>query len=186
MRNLNRALWSHVSGPLQNRRMTDDAYLLQAKAITGRGATLNSFVILEDAAGFIDFATTVFGAREVRVARAPMPEGRLIHAEVQLGDSLLMLSDPQDGWDARPGLFQLWVSDIDALIERAVALGATVVTPPSPFYGSLTLARIEDPWSNLWWLYQPAPGQSDPRPAWEGGPDTIFRTVDEYMRAHAR
>lgn len=166
--------------------MTNDAYLLSGEAISGRGATLNPFLILEDAAGFIDFAVSVFGAQEVPEARTPTPEGRLIHAEVHFGDSLLMLSDPQEGWDARPGLFQLWVSDVDAIIERSAALGATVVTPPTPFYGSVTLARVEDPWSNLWWLYQPVPGQADPKPAWEGGPDTLFRTIDEDMRARAR
>lgn len=166
--------------------MADNAHLLQAEAITGRGTTLNPFVILRDAAGFIDFATTGLGAREVPEARTVTPDGLLIHAELQLGDSLLLLSDPQEGWKPQPGLFQVWVSDVDAIIEGAVTRGATVVTPPTPFYGSLTLARVEDPWSNLWWIYKPAPGQPDPKPAWEGGSDTVFRTLDEHMRSRAR
>lgn len=44
------------------------------------------------------------------------------------------------------------------VVER----GAAVVTPPTPFYGSLTLARVEDLWGNLWWLYHPVPDQPDP------------------------
>lgn len=166
--------------------MSDTARLLTGEDIPGRGRTLNPFVILQNAAGFIEFVTTVFGAHEVRDARTPTPDGRLIHAEVRMGESLLLLSDPQEGWEPRPGLFQVWVGDVHEVIDRAVTLRATTITPPTPFYGALTLARIEDAWSNLWWLYQPAPGQADPLPAWKGGPDTVFRTLDEYMRGQAR
>lgn len=69
------------------------------------------------------------------------------------------------------------------MIARALKRGAALVTAPTPFYGSLTLARVQDPWGNLWWLYQPIPGQPDPKPAWEGGSDAVFRTLDEHLRA---
>lgn len=163
--------------------MTNDQITLQAGVIPGRGRTLNPIVVLTDAAGFMKFAEEVLDAREVTEARTPTPTGKLIHAELRLGDSLLLLADPQEGWRTHPGMFQLWVSDIDLIVKRAVERGAVVVTPPTPFYGSLTLARLEDPWGNFWWMYQPAPGQPNPKPAWEGGPDTIFRTIDEYMRS---
>jgi len=156
---------------------------LEAGMITGRGRSLNPFVILEDAAGFIAFAEHVFDAVEVADARTPTPAGRLIHAELRVGDSLLLLADPQEGWGTHPGMFQVWVSDVDAVVARAVARDAALVTSPTPFYGSLKLARVQDPWGNLWWLYQPAPGQPDPKPAWEGGSDTVFRTLDEHLRA---
>jgi len=156
--------------------------VLEEAGITGRGRSLNPFIIVPDAAGFIRFAEHVFGAQEVVQARTPTPSGELIHAELRFGDSLLLLADPQLGWDPRPGMLQLWVSDADAMIAAAVEAGAIVVTPPTPFYGALTLARIQDPWRNLWWLYQPVPGQSDPLPAWEGGSDVVFRTLDEHLR----
>lgn len=66
--------------------------------------------------------------------------------------------------------------------SRVPPSGAVLVTAPTPFYGALTLARVQDPWGNLWWLYQPVPGLSDPKPSWEGGPDTVFRTLDEHLR----
>jgi uncharacterized glyoxalase superfamily protein PhnB len=165
--------------------MDDPPRILSETAITGRGSSVNPFVIVRDAAGFIDFASSVFGASEVMAARTATPSGLLIHAELKLGDSLLLLSDPQQGWAERPGLFQLWVSDVNAVIGDAAEYGATVVTPPTPFYGAVTLARLEDRWKNLWWLYQPCPGQANPKPAWEGGSDIVFRTIDEYMQGQS-
>lgn len=159
--------------------------VLAGDAITGRGHrghSVNPFIVVEDAAGFIDFAVEVLSAREFEAARTPLPDGRLIHAELRIGDSLVLLADRLEGWPLHPGLFQIWVSDIDHVLTRAVALGATVVTPATPFYGEVTLARVVDSWQNLWWLYAPAPGQPDPQPAWEGGSDVVFRTIDEHMR----
>jgi PhnB protein len=163
--------------------MAGDQITLDAGTITGRGNTLNPFIILEGAAGFITFAEEVFDAREVTEARTPTPAGKLIHAELRVGDSLVLLADTQEGWRTHSGMFQIWTSDVETVLRRAVDRGSVIVTPPTPFYGSLTLARIEDPWGNLWWVYQPTRGQPDPRPAWDGGPDTIFRTIDEYMRS---
>ena len=156
--------------------------VLSGNAIPGRGHSVNPFVVVDDAAGFIDFARAVFGAAEVERARTPTPDGKLIHAELVVGDALILLADRLEGWPRHPGLFQVWVRDVSDLIDRAIGLGATVVTPPTAFYGELTLARVVDPWQNLWWLYCPAPGQPDPQPAWEGGSDVVFRTLDEHLR----
>ncbi|MDQ2852705.1 MAG: hypothetical protein M3Y49_18605 [Actinomycetota bacterium] len=163
--------------------MTQELITLKTDQITGRGGSLNPFLILNDAAGFISFAERVFDAIEVVDARTPTPTGGLIHAELRVGDSLLLLGDVLDGWQPRPGLLQVWVADAETVVNRAVDRGARVVTPATPFYGSVTLARVEDPWGNLWWLYQPVLGQPDPKPAWEGGSDTVFRTLDEHLRS---
>ena len=71
------------------------------------------------------------------------------------------------------------------MLERATARGATTVTEPTPFYGETTLGRIVDPWQNIWWLWAPAPGQPDPVPHWEGGPNVVFSTLDEVLRSLA-
>jgi PhnB protein len=139
-------------------------------------------VIVDDAAGLIDFVTSVFGAEETKEARTPMPDGRLIHAQVRMGTVDLMMADRLDGWPARPGLLQVWVRDVAAVLSRAAEHGATTVTEPTPFYGETTLGRMLDPWQNVWWLYAPAPGRPDPRPSWEGGSDTVFATLDRAMR----
>jgi PhnB protein len=147
------------------------------------GAVLNPFLIVDDAAGLIDFLTAVFEVSETAEARTAMPDGRLIHAQLRFGTVDLMLADRLDGWPARPGLLQVWVADAAAVLSRGGARGATTVTAPTAFYGETTLARMLDPWGNLWWLYQPAPGRPDPAPAWEGGSDVVFATLDKQLRA---
>jgi PhnB protein len=149
------------------------------------GAVLNPFVILDDAAGFIDFVSDVFGVAETAEAHTPMPDGKLIHAQVRLGTVDLMVADRLDGWPARPGLLQVWVQDVATVLRRAGDLGASTVTEPTPFYGEVTLGRMLDGWQNLWWLYAPAPGQPDPVPAWTGGSDTVFRTLDRALKSLA-
>ncbi len=151
----------------------------------GGGAGLNPFVVVEGAAAFIDFLVEVFGGVEVAEARSPMPDGLLIHGEVTMGDAHLLLVDRLDCWPAHPGLLQLWVDDVEATLEDAKARGARTVTPATPFFAESTLGRMVDPWGNLWWLYSPTPGQADPTPPWEGGDDSIFRTIDDEMRARA-
>lgn len=156
--------------------------VLDARQVPGGEAPLNPFIVVDDAAGFVKFVVDVFGGAENKAARTPTPDGRLIHAEVVLGGPKVMLSDRLDGWPARPGLLQVWVDDVVTTLEAAATRGARTITPPSPFYGETTLGRMRDPWGNLWWLYAPAPGQSDPTPVWEGGDDTVFRTIDQAMK----
>ncbi len=88
--------------------MTQETITVVDRQITGRGRSLNPFAILTDTSGFIAFATEVFDAVEVIEARTPTPTGELIHAELRVGDSLLLLADPQQGWSTRPGMFQIW------------------------------------------------------------------------------
>jgi uncharacterized glyoxalase superfamily protein PhnB len=78
--------------------------------------------------GFVDFVAEVFGVAETVEARTPMPDGKLIHAQLRLGTVDLMVADRLDGWPARPGLLQLWVTDAAAVLERAGAEGTTTVS----------------------------------------------------------
>ena len=157
--------------------------LLPSPAVPGGGAVLNPFVIVDDAAGFVEFVSEVFGAPESAEARTPMPDGKLIHAQLRLGTVDLMIADRLDGWPPRPGLLQVWVHDVAAALDRAAALGATTVTAPTPFYGETTLGRMMDRWENIWWLWAPAPGQPDPIPVWEDGADVVFTSLDTTLRA---
>lgn len=153
--------------------------LLPTEAVPDGGAVLNPFVIVDDVDNLIGFVTTVFGVSETEEARTPLPDGKLIHAQIRLGTVDLMFADRLDGWPARPGLLQVWVTDIGEVLARAHARGARTITEPTPFYGETTLARMLDPWQNLWWLWSPTPGQPDA----DDGSTAMFDTLDAALRS---
>ncbi|ANY06593.1 VOC family protein [Pseudonocardia sp. HH130630-07] len=157
--------------------------LLPAASVPGSAGVLNVFLIVDDAASLLTFVTEVFDVSENPAGRAHLPGGEIIHSEVRIGGSDLMVADRLPGWPSRPGLLQIWVTDTRVVLDRAVARGAEIVTEPTPFYGETTLARMLDRWGNLWWLWSPAPGQPGPEYATDDSPDTVFTTLDTTLRA---
>lgn len=110
--------------------------------------TLNIYAIVEGADRLLEFVKTVFGATERM--RMPLPDGKLAHAEVQIGDSVLELADASAEWPAMPASLHVYVPDIDAVYEAALAAGAVSVAPPSDkFYGERS-GSVRDPVGNLW------------------------------------
>ena len=115
----------------------------------------------------------------------------LIHAEVRVGDSTIMLCDAKPGWTFTPALLQVYVSSAAAVLARAVASGATVVTDPTDFHGNQRLARFLDPWHNVWWLFEYAPTSTAPtqapdelprwRPDKNTPPSYAHRTITETL-----
>lgn len=118
---------------------------------------LAPYLIIEGAAAAIDFYTRVFGARE----RMRLPMGdKLGHAELQIGDSVLMLADPVPAIGAHPPghyrgspvTLNLYVEDVDAVVAAAVAAGAKLERAVSDqFYGDRA-GSIRDPFGHLWHL----------------------------------
>ncbi|SDJ90420.1 Uncharacterized conserved protein PhnB, glyoxalase superfamily [Lentzea albidocapillata subsp. violacea] len=101
-------------------------------------------------AELIDFITEVFDATELgRVGEAP----EIGHAEVRIGDSVVMLFD-QPNWPPTPAFLRLYVADDAATLKRAVELGSRVVTEPTELFWGDRVSRFADPFGNLWWLHQ--------------------------------
>jgi PhnB protein len=148
--------------------------------VPGGGAALNPFLIVDDAARLIAFVEQVFDVTETPEAHSPLPDGKLIHSQIRLGTVDLMIVDRLEGWPARPGLLQVWVTDVAATLKRAESAGATIVTEATPFYGESTIGRFLDRWQNVWWLWAPAPGQPDP------ATDIMFTTLDATLRSMTR
>ena len=116
-------------------------------------ATITPWVITDDTIAFIDFVCTVFGAQErFPPVYADESETRIAHAEVQIGDSVLMLFDRDKNWMLTPAFLNIYVEDCDAAHARAIAAGAVEVTPLSTNAWGDRGSRIRDPFGNLWWI----------------------------------
>ena len=118
--------------------------------------TVTPYIIVKGCAAAIDWYKRAFGAEEHD--RCPMPDGRIGHAEIQIGDSRLMLADEFPEMNAKsptslggtPFGICLYVLDSDASFQRAVAAGATVERPiADQFYGDRS-GTIIDPYGHKW------------------------------------
>lgn len=114
------------------------------------------YLIIRGAARALEFYQLVFGATERM--RLPMPDGHIGHAEIELGDSLIMLADESPAADCRspeafggsPVNLHVYVEDVDAVVARAVAHGARVTRPvQDQFYGDRS-GTIVDPFGHTW------------------------------------
>lgn len=121
--------------------------------------TINSFIITQDALKLIVFLEKVFGAKEEPSAHTVDTDGLLLHSELKIGDATVMVADSKPGWPRTPSLLQVYVDDVAKTLKTAEDLGAHIVTKPTDFYGEL-LSRFEDPFGNLWWVYQHGEEQS--------------------------
>ena len=103
---------------------------------------------VDGAQKFIDFLKEVFAAQD----RFKMdgPGGKVMHAELNIGDSAVMVSDVMPQWPAKSNSLYVYVDDVDATYQRALKAGATSVrAPENAFYGDRTSA-VQDPFGNMW------------------------------------
>lgn len=114
-------------------------------------------VVVDDAAKALAFYREAFGATETY--RLPMGD-KIGHAEIQIGDSRLMLSDEYPEWDAlgprarggATGSFLIYVPDADAAVERAVKAGAKVLQPVENQFWGDRMGTVADPFGHKWML----------------------------------
>jgi PhnB protein len=118
--------------------------------------TVTPYLIVNGAAAAIDFYKKVFGAKELM--RMPGPGGKVGHAELQIGDSRIMLADEHPDMGAKaPGSFggspvglMLYVEDVDVRFKRAIDAGAKVKKPlADQFYGDRS-GTVTDPFGHQW------------------------------------
>lgn len=128
------------------------------KAIPEGYHNLQPYLHVKGAAQAIEFYRKVFGATEI--LRMPQPDGRLGHAEVRIGDSVLMLADefPERGihgpahYGGAPMTLMLYMENCDAVYKRALAEGAKSLREPADqFYGD-RMAGVVDPFGFQWYI----------------------------------
>lgn len=119
---------------------------------------LGPYITVDDGAAAIDFYRRAFGAEEM--SRMADPNGRVGHAEIRIGDAVIMLSDEYPEHGARspksiggsPVMLHLYVEDADAVVAAAVEAGATAESPvEDQFYGDRG-GKLTDPFGHRWWI----------------------------------
>ena len=118
--------------------------------------SLTPYLAVEDASKAIEFYKDAFGADEV--VRMPGPDGKIAHAELQIGDSKLMLSDPFPQSNVRPpserggptaSVF-MYVDDVDVIFQQAQRAGAEVVTELEDMFWGDRFGTLSDPFGHVW------------------------------------
>jgi PhnB protein len=130
----------------------------KVRAIPEGFRSVTPYLCVSDAARAIEFYKEAFGATER--FRMEAPGGRIGHAEIQIGDSIIMLADeyPEINFRSPQTLggpsshFMIYVEDVDARVEQAVAAGAKLTRPvKDEFYGDRT-GCVQDPFGHLWYI----------------------------------
>lgn len=112
--------------------------------------TVTPYLAVRGAAGLVDFLVAAFDA-EVR-DRVALPDGTVRHAEVKIGDSMVMIGDVGDEREPNRCCLYVYVPDTDATYRRAMEAGATsILAPQDQFYGDRN-GGVTDPCGNQWWI----------------------------------
>lgn len=152
---------------------------MSAKPIPDGYHTATPYLIAKNAAAAIDFYKRAFGATEL--FRMAGPDGKVGHAEIQIGDSHIMLADEVPGMGYlspqslgnTPVSLMLYVPDADRLFNQAVAAGATVQRPvENQFYGDRS-GTLKDPFGHVWTIATHVE---------DVPPDELTRRAQSYMK----
>jgi len=112
--------------------------------------SVSPYLIVDGASRTIEFLVEVFGAVELR--RFPDATGKLMHAEVRIDDTVLMLADGGDGWAAMPSYVHIYVPDVDAVYQHALSAGATSVQEPVRKQDEDKRGGVKDAGGTTWWI----------------------------------
>jgi PhnB protein len=119
--------------------------------------TVTPYLTVNDGAGALEFYKRAFGARETE--RMPGPGGKLMHAELRIGDSVVMLSDEFPGMSTSKapkslggttGSIFLYLPDVDPAFRKAVDAGCKVLMPLTNMFWGDRFGKLEDPFGNQW------------------------------------
>jgi PhnB protein len=132
--------------------------MAKVKPIPDGYHSVTPYLCVKGGGDAIEFYKQAFGATEVM--RMAAPDGKVGHAEIQIGDSRVMLADefPEMGFlspktiGGSPVMMHVYVEDVDTTVSRATAVGAKVTRPVADqFYGDRA-GQVEDPFGHKWWV----------------------------------
>jgi uncharacterized glyoxalase superfamily protein PhnB len=112
--------------------------------------SVSPYLIVDGAARTIEFLTRVFGATALR--RFPDADGKLMHAEVRIDDTVVMIADSNDGWPPVASHVHVYVPDVDATYQRALDAGAASVQAPVKKDDADKRGGVKDAGGTTWWI----------------------------------
>jgi PhnB protein len=112
--------------------------------------SVSPYLVVNGADATIAFLVEVFSAIELR--RIPNDAGKLIHAEIRIDDTVVMIADGGDGWSPMPSHVHIYVSDVDATYKRAIAAGAMSVQEPIKKDDEDKRGGVKDAGGTTWWI----------------------------------
>jgi uncharacterized glyoxalase superfamily protein PhnB len=115
--------------------------------------TVTPYLVVPDAEAELAFLKAAFGGTEANCQRNP--DNTVMHAEIRIGDSLVMLGQAGGPWKARPAALYLWVEDVDATYARALHAGATSESEPEDKPYGHRNAGVIDKNDVTWWIGAP-------------------------------
>ncbi|MFE9659675.1 VOC family protein [Streptomyces sp. NPDC005955] len=153
---------------------------MSVKPVPQGYTTVTPWIISRDTRQLIDFMTRAFHAEELSCLTDE--DGPVQHAEVRIGDAVVMMFDARPEWPPTPGFLRLYVEDADAVHRRAVEAGGTSVTEVTHLFFGDRVGRVRDPLGNLYWIQtrveEPSPQEIERR---LGDPE--FTRAMEYVQS---
>jgi PhnB protein len=110
--------------------------------------TVTPNLVVQGVEQAVEFYKQAFGASEQ--FRLVMPDGKITHCELRIGDSYLNIGEAMEGWPAHPLLAQIFVEDSDTVFERAVNAGAKVIMPMTDMFFGSREGRVADSFGGTW------------------------------------
>lgn len=121
---------------------------MPVKPIPDNYNTISVYLIVDGAEKLITFMTQAFGGSVIEKMQGP--DGRIAHAEVRIGNSVVMLSEARPEWPAQPTMLYIYVNDTDSTFSKAMAAGGiSIMEPADQFYGDRN-GLVKDMCGNQW------------------------------------
>jgi PhnB protein len=110
----------------------------------------SAYLVVTDAKATLDFLERAFAAEQLRCIKRP--DGTIMHAEVRIDDTVVMLAEGNDAWPAAPAHVHIYVPDVDATYRRALDAGATSVMAPVKKDDEDKRGGVQDAGGTTWWV----------------------------------
>jgi PhnB protein len=113
---------------------------------------VSPWITTGNTAKLIEFLKEAFDAQETQGSRYINDDGSIAHAEVRIGDSVILMFDAKPEWPTIQSLLRLYVVDADKAFHKAIAAGAAPVTRMTTLAFGDRVGRVRDPFGNIWWI----------------------------------